>query len=148
MQKLTTLETLPGRRGHNTRVQIINQEPSRAKQAPKKDTQIRNILIRYAKTGVLGDPSRRPIFGDFTNTEQFETSLNLVANVRSQFAQLPSEIRNRFQNDPVELLSFLNDPKNNTEAVKLGLKDKSALPKPPKEPDTRPQSLQPEEPKK
>jgi len=148
MQKMTTLDLLPGRRGHNTRVQIINQEPSRAKQAPKKDTQIRNILIRYAKTGVLGDPSRRPIFGDFTNTEQFETSLNLVANVRSQFAQLSSEIRNRFQNDPVELLTFLNDPKNNIEAVKLGLKDKSALPKPPKEPDTRPQSLQPEEPKK
>jgi len=140
MEKLITKETIPGRRGHNTRVLHINEEPSLTKQSFKKDTQIRNILIRYAKTGVLGDPTRKPLWGDFTDTEKFENSLNLVANVRSQFSQLSAEVRSRFQNDPVELLTFLSDKKNDIEAVKLGLKNKSVLPPPPKEKDDRPAS--------
>jgi len=130
MEKITTLELLPGRRGHNTRVQTINEEPSRTKQSFKKDTEIKTILRKYAKTGVLGDPTKKPLWGDFTNTQQFEDNLNLVANVRSQFAQLPASVRGRFKNDPVQLLDFLQDSANDKEAVELGLKNASVLPKP------------------
>jgi phage internal scaffolding protein len=38
-----------------------------------------------------------------------------------QFDQLPALIRDRFHNDPQEMLAFLNDPNNYDEAIKLGL---------------------------
>jgi len=129
MQKLIVSETLPGRRGHTTRVILETPESDRrVKQAPKASTEIRNIIKRFYKTGVLGDPNRTPIFGDFTDLEKFEHNALMVADVRSKFAKLPASTRDRFKNDPVELISFLQDEKNNEEAVKLGLKPKSVLP--------------------
>lgn len=129
MEKLISMPTLPGRRGHNTRVILETPESeTRVKQAPAKGTEIRNIIKRFYKTGVLGDPSRTPIFGDFTNLDSFETNALMVSNVRSQFQKLSASTRDRFKNDPVELIAFLQDAKNDPEAVKLGLKDKSVLP--------------------
>jgi len=138
MEILTEKPLLAGRRGHNTRVQLITEGPSLTKQSPKKDTEIRTILKRYAKTGVLGDPTRQPIWGDFTDPEKFENDMMLVANIRSQFATLPSKVRGRFQNDPVELLTFLQDKKNDKEAVELGLKPPTVLPTPPEKPGDTP----------
>lgn len=122
MQKtIESLELLPGRRTPIRRVQLICDDPSLTKQAFTPTTDIRNILQKYAKTGILGDPNRTPIFGDFSDTE-YVNSLNLVSNIKSQFEFLPAKTRERFKNDPAELLAFLGDEKNNDEAVKLGLR--------------------------
>jgi hypothetical protein len=34
---------------------------------------------------------------------------------------LPADLRVRFNHDPVELLNFLDNPQNKTEAIQLGL---------------------------
>ena len=41
------------------------------------------------------------------------------------FDNLPSDVRNRFNNNPAQLLDFVADPENKEEAIELGL-----LPKP------------------
>lgn len=129
MEKLTIAETtIPGRRAPARRVQLICEDPSLTKQSFVKDSSIRRILEKYVKTGILGDPTRTPIFGDFSNTD-YQSGLDLVANVKSQFERLPVKTRERFKNDPSNLLDFLADEKNFDEAVKLGLRQ--APPPPP-----------------
>lgn len=128
MTQIATVEVLvAGRRMPLNRVKLICEDPSLTKQSPFTDqANIKNILAKYAKTGILGDPTRKPIYGDFSNPETYEEALNLVANVKSGFENQPVDIRQRFKNDPGEMLSFLADEKNNEEAYKLGLKQRPA----------------------
>lgn len=122
MEKISEIEVqVAGRRMPLRRVQLICPEPSLTKQHFVKDADIRTILARYAKTGILGDPTRKPIFGDFSQTD-YEVSLNAVAHVKSNFELLAAPLRGRFNNDPAQLLAFIADPANKEEAIKLGLK--------------------------
>lgn len=138
MPKISEVEvTIAGRNIKLNRVQLICNDPSLTQQNFTKTTDIKTILAKYAKTGILGDPTRKPIFGDFSRTD-YETKLNDVANIKSQFEHLPAKTRERFNNNAGEMLDFLSDTKNDSEAVKLGLKDKSVLPPQVKKPEDPP----------
>jgi len=105
----------------------IKCDPKEAKthQSFKEECDINNIVEHYTKTGnwstSLRPATRPPIFGDFTSVPDFREAMNYVANAREQFEALPSRIRKRFENDPGQLLSFLQDEKNRPEAEALGL---------------------------
>lgn len=62
-----------------------------------------------------------PQFGDFTSSVDYHTSLNRVRNAQAAFDSMPAKLRNRFDNDPAQLLAFINDSKNYDEAFQLGL---------------------------
>lgn len=81
-------------------------------------------------SSVLTPNLNEPIYGDFTQftPEGLMNSLNIVAKARSMFLELPSEIRDRFSNDPNKLVKFLSDEKNYDEAAKLGLVKSKVLP--------------------
>lgn len=99
---------------------------SRTKQAFKSECDINNILKKYATTGVLPDMIKQnPQYGDFSNVEEYQTSMNIVIRANDQFNALSSELRDRFQNDPSKFLEFCDNPQNSEELVKLGL----AIPK-------------------
>jgi len=104
------------------RVQQINNEPSLAQQHNKDETDINNIVSRYKKTGILGDPrdTRRPVFGDFTAVD-FQDMQQAIISVDAHFASLPAKIRSMFRNDPVEVIRFVENPANHEAAIKLGL---------------------------
>lgn len=105
------------------RVTQVNDEPSLAQQHMKSETDINTIVQRYMKTGVLGNPSaatRMPKYGDFTSLEYMDMR-NAIADIDQEFASLPARIRGRFQNDPHQLIRFLEKPENLPEAIKLGL---------------------------
>jgi len=90
---------------------------------------VNSIIARYKKTGVLGTGqscSARPQFGNFIGMD-FVTMNNIVAQGMQSFAQLPSVIRRRFNNDAGVMLEWLQNEGNKEEAIKLGL-----IPKPPK----------------
>lgn len=98
-------------------------DPGRTHQSFAKDADINNIMAKYSRTGVLGDPSRpvrQAVFGDFSGLD-FQSDMNRLMDARERFMQLPSDIRNRFNNDPGELIDFVSDPANVEEAVSLGL---------------------------
>lgn len=134
MTQISNVEVqVAGRRMPLNRVKTICEEPSLTKQSFTESTSIRKILERYAKTGILGDPSRTPIFGDFSKTD-FVASLNLVSGIKSGFEKLNVRTRERFKNDPAELLEFLADEKNNDEAIKLGLREAPPVVDKPREP--------------
>lgn len=114
------------------RVQFDFFEPSRTQQHFKDECDIDRILKKYSATGFLVDPlvpRREPLFGDFSESMSFMEAQTRIARVREAFDSLPSQIRDRFGNDPYRLLSWCEDPENAAEAVKLGLLPESALPK-------------------
>lgn len=86
------------------------------------ESDINNIMSKYA-AGLAPIPSgdRTPMFGDFSELGDYQSNMQRIIDAQEQFMQLPSRIRERFRNDPGELLSFLGDEANREEAIKLGL---------------------------
>lgn len=113
---------------------------SRTKQSFKEDSDINNIVAKYQRTGVLGNPlggsPRYPQFGDFSNVGDYQSSLNLIIEANENFMLLPAVLRKRFNNDPQELISFMDNPDNLKEAQELGLVPKPVFVPPVIEEDT------------
>lgn len=99
----------------------------RTKQSFKDECDINVIMRRYQKTGVLPMSQRlEPRYADITGVD-FQSAMDLVANARTAFEELPASIRTRFENDPAKLLDFVHDEDNYAEAAELGLLDMKAV---------------------
>lgn len=99
-------------------------------QSDMDSADINKIMARYEKTGVLIDPNlgeRKPTYGDFTEIKDYHEMMVGIKNVERAFNLLPANTRSRFNNDPQVLIDFLEDPANDKEAVKLGLKSNKVL---------------------
>jgi len=106
------------------------KDKSLTNQADMDAADINKIMAKFEKTGVIIDQSgieRKPMYGDFSEVPNYHEALSAVRRTETAFNQLPVSIRNRFNNDPQEILNFLEDPKNDEEAVKWGLKDPDVL---------------------
>lgn len=95
----------------------------RTKQQFKDECDVNLLMSRYMRTGILGDgleppPSR---YMDVSSSYDFQEAMNFIADAQGQFYELPATIRARFNNDPGELLSFLDNPYNKQEGIALGL---------------------------
>ena len=111
---------------------------SKTKQAFKEEADINNIMGKYVKTGVLPQASGAT-FGDFCDVEDFQNCMAQILRAEEDFGQLPSEIRDRFRNDPGYLIDFLANPDNQEEAAELGLLPGSAPSAPSDPPDPTPE---------
>lgn len=97
-------------------------------QAHKDTCDVNKIIRKYDKQGLITHVSRfEAKFGDVTGLE-FKAAQDKVIAAQAMFNELPSEIRNRFGNDPSKLLSFMDNPDNRDEAIKLGLINKNWTP--------------------
>lgn len=103
-------------------------EPAAKDGRTKRGAAITDIesIIKRATTGALTSAAQ-PRFMDLTAIDYMAANNRLVDGRRA-FMQLNSKIRARFQNDPYQLLRFLDDPENHEEAVKLGLKTHTETP--------------------
>lgn len=109
----------------------IPEQRSLTKQQFKEDADINNILRKYETQGLLPElMAGEPQYGDFTEVPEYLEALNIVNTAQQQFAALPSEVRDRFGNDPARFLEFTSNPENSEELVKMGL---ATLPEPPRE---------------
>lgn len=104
------------------RVQLICEDPSLTHQSFKAECDIRNIMKRYKKTGVLTHvTSMSPQYYDASVVPDYQEALNLIIQAQESFDSLPSELRKRFGNDPAQFLAFTSDENNLDEMRKLGL---------------------------
>jgi len=97
------------------------EDASRTQQHFKDETDINNILRQFNVTGLLPQKALSPRYGDFTGIGDYHGALNQVIAAEGEFMTLPAQLRARFNNDPQELIEFLNNPENKDEAQKLGL---------------------------
>jgi len=101
------------------------EDATRTQQHFKDETDINNILRQFNITGQLPTKSISPRYGDFTGIGDYHTALNQVIAAEGEFMTLPAQLRARFNNDPQELIEFLNNSENKDEAIKLGLVNKT-----------------------
>jgi len=105
-------------------VSVSFPEQGRTKQSHKDECDINKILIKYQKTGLLEFVNKnQPQYGDFSGFD-FMNAMNTVAKASEMFDQLPAAVRKRFNNEPGEFMTFVDDPANTDEAIRLGLATK------------------------
>ncbi len=142
--------TLRSAYGPKQRQTITFPETGRTKISMQAECDINNIMKKYQKTGVLDFVNTHQAqYGDATGID-FQNAMQRVAKSREMFADLPSSIRKRFDNDPAQFLDFVNDANNAEEARKMGLIRDRRVAKAPKEPESskrRTGDLRPPEPK-
>lgn len=123
---------LPG--GNNRRrVQIFFPEPTLSQQALAEETDINVIIKRARAVGELPRNNVQAYYADVSNIPDYQSALNILNQGNEAFASLPSELRLKFQNDPGQLLTFLQNPENHAQAVEMGLLE-AQLPKTPQTP--------------
>jgi len=116
-----------GYQRHNVYLGTVNNKPTMTQQQFANEVNINSIIGRYKTTGVLPEREGRPVFGDFSNLTDFRTAQGIVAEANQAFQALPAVIRRRFNNDPAEFISFVEDEDNRKEAEKLGLVPKKEV---------------------
>lgn len=97
-------------------------------QSAKDDADINVIVRRFRVTGYLPTAAKLPTYGDFTGVSDYRTAMDAVRKAAEGFMELPASIRERFGNDPQQLLEFCSKPANQEELRKLGLAPKISKP--------------------
>lgn len=98
--------------------------PSMTKQEFVRECDINNVIKQYKTQGMVTHINAKAAQGAFTDlpdSVDFQESLHIIMVAENAFMSLPSKIRDRFGQDPAEFLAFLNDPKNQDEARRLGI---------------------------
>lgn len=96
----------------------------------KDECDINNILKAYrGKVPASDEPA---FFMDCT-VNDLQSAYEIAEDIGSRFDSLDSEVRAKFNNNPLELLEFVHNADNQTAAVELGL-----LPKPEPAPEPAP----------
>lgn len=91
-------------------------------QADKDRCCVNKIVAQYRKTGLVTHVANAEgRYVDVVDAGDFQEAMNTVAYGQQSFEALPSDIRKRFNNDPVEFFKFATDAENIPELIKLGL---------------------------
>lgn len=99
-------------------------EPSMTDRSFKVECDINNIVNRCMQTGLMPQVEGG-LYGDFVGLpDNLQDSYALISDAQERFMQLPSNIRAEFGNDPMQLISFINNDANRGRAIELGLIDK------------------------
>lgn len=110
-------------------------KPSLTSQEFKEECNINVLLKKYAvQAKFLGIPLSEVIpqptadnFGDFTNVEEFQQSMNRVSEIKGLFDALPSDIRQQCGNDPANFLRMCQDDKNFKDFAARGIFNKEEV---------------------
>lgn len=105
-------------------------KPSRTQQHHGPAADINNIMAKAQRGQMTLGSGKQPMYGDFSSVPgDFQAAVELVRSTEASFSELPALTRERFNNNPAELLTFLADVNNRAEAVRLGLiEDKKPVP--------------------
>lgn len=98
-------------------------------QADRKDADINEIIKRFEVSGTLTRVnSREPFYGDVSDFEGLGDAIMKVQQAQDLFMTYGANIRERFNNDPVQFVEFLENPDNLKEALDLGIVAKAPEP--------------------
>lgn len=107
---------------------------SMTKQSHKDECDINKIIKSYTRAGF--DVFKQPVYtvGNevmMVDDVTFHQAMDIVAKSKESFEAMPSAVRKRFQNDPSQLMAFLQNADNYDEALKMGLVEKRPEPEAP-----------------
>ena len=88
----------------------------------REETEILNIIRRHDRNGVIDHINKgQAIYGDFSEITDYRDMIHKLREADSAFAQVPSDIRKRFENDPAKFFNFVTDPSNHDALAEMGL---------------------------
>lgn len=110
------------------KVVIVTGTESKVQKHQKDMCDIKKIVARARRQGFI-DPMlvsrREQIFNDaVAQSNDIYEMWQQVEKVKLAFSSVPAFVREKFHNNPLELLAFLQDPKNIEKAIEYGLKEK------------------------
>lgn len=112
----------PGTGAQEARVRpTLTCGPSRTKQSFKEESLMSTIMNKWRKGESIAENRNEPQFGDFTGVDDYHTAISAIRDAEQDFLGLPSALRDRFGNDPGQLLDYLSDPGNREDSIRLGL---------------------------
>lgn len=95
-------------------------DPGETDPSHAKDCDINNIVATYHKTGVFPEAGAQ-VFADVADAPSYQDAMQIVINAENAFMALDATTRRKFDNDPTQMLRFLENPENVQEAIKLGM---------------------------
>lgn len=108
--------------GDRKRKPFNTEGDSLTQQHHAKDADIRNIIRQYDKTGLIGNVNKSVArYGDYSEINEYRDALDIVNSANESFAEIPADIREKFNNDAGAFFEFATNPKNHQEMVNLGL---------------------------
>lgn len=131
------------------RVRTVNDEPSMTVQSDRNRSEIKQILAKYAETGVVDH--MRNVDLQFRDVSEFEDFADLMLQTKvaeQEFLKLPSKLREVFDHDVMTWLDCAHDPEK-LEALRPQLEELGVmkpLPDPDPEPPIPPADADPPEP--
>lgn len=91
------------------------------KQEFRDECDINVLMSKYQSSGELPVINQTaPQYLDATGFD-YQMHMQFIAGANSLFQELPSEIRNRFSNDPAQFLDFTSNENNRAEMHEMGL---------------------------
>lgn len=105
----------------------FGDEASLCQQNFQDECDFNKVLEKWRVSGQPIDHlnTARPGFLDVSDVQDYQTALQTIEDAQELFLGLPARVRERFNNDPAELLGYLSDakpsPEKIAEAVGLGL---------------------------
>nr|UXQ87983.1 MAG: internal scaffolding protein [Microvirus sp.] len=97
---------------------------SMTKQSHKDECDINKIVATYNRTGLITHQKENPGIYTECNSVDFLQSQIIVSKAKQMFSELPSKIRDRFNNDPATFMDFMHNPDNKDEIYRLGLAER------------------------
>ena len=83
---------------------------SMTEQHHKKSCDINTILAKYQETGLIDHVTRHQgAYGDVTGAD-YQNAMNLIAEQKSIFHELPAAVRRQFGDDPANYLDLVCQP--------------------------------------
>lgn len=91
-------------------------------QAGADDLETQAIYEKFVVSGsVTAFNALEPRYGDFSGVGDYLSCLSRLQQAQDAFDALPAKVRERFQNDPAELIAAAEDPARHGELRDLGL---------------------------
>jgi phage internal scaffolding protein len=107
------------------------EDETKTDQSFKEECDINTLINRFGLGMDMPTNFAIPQSGDFTEiVTDYQTAMNLLVEAQEEFMRLPAMVRDRFENNPAELIGFLENPDNAEEALKIGLLTKREEPAP------------------
>ncbi len=119
MSKVVKFKTAYGDR---TRSSFQTTGESLTQQSHATAADVRNIIKQYDRTGLIANVNKGIAqYGDYSEINEFSEAQQIVAKAKESFAELPSHIREQFNNNAGLFFEFATNPKNKEEMIRMGL---------------------------
>lgn len=109
---------------------IIFKEPTMTIQSEKDNCDINVIMNRYATCGTplpYRTDGVQPVYADVSELGDYMENFQRCKQAEEMFNNLPSALRKELDNNPANLLPFIQDEKNKERCYEYGLLNKPIM---------------------